>query len=72
MAQMPEGYELQRQVQTVVEQRKSHANRPRAIELGRGRNLAYASLVEEAIPCVFTGEDVGRGTFYIAIQNSST
>ena len=63
MAQLPEGYELQRQVQKVVEQRKAMQTGQEPLNWGAAETLAYASLVEEGYPVRITGEDVGRGTF---------
>lgn len=63
MAQLPEGYQLQRQVQKVVEQRLSMQTGQEPLNWGAAETLAYASLVEEGYLVRITGEDVGRGTF---------
>ncbi len=63
MAQMPAGYELQRQVQKVVEQRHAMQTGQEPLNWGAAETLAYASLVDEGYPVRITGEDVGRGTF---------
>lgn len=63
MAQMPEGYELQRQVSKVVEQRQLMQTGQEPLNWGAAETLAYASLVDEGFPVRITGEDVGRGTF---------
>ncbi|MFW2176773.1 MULTISPECIES: 2-oxoglutarate dehydrogenase E1 component [unclassified Moraxella] len=63
MAQMPEGYELQRQVAKVVEQRLAMQTGQEPLNWGAAETLAYASLVDEGYPVRITGEDVGRGTF---------
>lgn len=63
MAVLPEGYELQRQVQKVVEQRLAMQTGEEPLNWGSAETLAYASLVEEDYLVRLTGEDVGRGTF---------
>lgn len=63
MAVMPEGYELQRQVAKVVEQRLAMQTGQEPLNWGAAETLAYASLVDEGHPVRITGEDVGRGTF---------
>ena len=64
MAEMPEGYKLQRQVQKMVEQRLEMQTGAEPLNWGAAETLAYASLVEHDKTLVrITGEDVGRGTF---------
>ena len=64
MAEMPEGYKLQRQVQKVVEQRLAMQTGEEPLNWGAAETLAYASLVDNDDVLVrITGEDVGRGTF---------
>ncbi len=64
MAEMPEGYKLQRQVQKVVEQRLAMQTGEEPLNWGAAETLAYASLVEnDKVLVRITGEDVGRGTF---------
>ncbi|WP_367109621.1 2-oxoglutarate dehydrogenase E1 component [uncultured Psychrobacter sp.] len=64
MAEMPEGYKLQRQVQKVVEQRLAMQTGEEPLNWGAAETLAYASLVANDNTLVrITGEDVGRGTF---------
>lgn len=64
MAQMPEGYKLQRQVQKVVEQRLAMQTGEEPLNWGAAETLAYATLVaNDDIMVRITGEDVGRGTF---------
>ena len=64
MAEMPEGYTLQRQVQKVVEQRLAMQTGTEPLNWGAAETLAYASLVDnDDIMVRITGEDVGRGTF---------
>ena len=64
MAQMPEGFKLQRQVQKVVEQRLAMQTGEEPLNWGAAETLAYASLVDNDDLLVrITGEDVGRGTF---------
>ncbi|WP_227429021.1 2-oxoglutarate dehydrogenase E1 component [Psychrobacter sp. I-STPA6b] len=63
MAELPEGFKLQRQVQKVVEQRLAMQTGEEPLNWGAAETLAYASLVEEDYLVRITGEDVGRGTF---------
>ncbi|WP_199508664.1 MULTISPECIES: 2-oxoglutarate dehydrogenase E1 component [unclassified Psychrobacter] len=64
MAEVPEGYKLQRQVQKVVDQRLAMQTGEEPLNWGAAETLAYASLVDNDDTLVrITGEDVGRGTF---------
>ena len=63
MAEMPEGFKLQRQVQKMVEQRLAMQTGEEPLNWGAAETLAYASLVDEDFLVRITGEDVGRGTF---------
>ncbi|ALF59807.1 2-oxoglutarate dehydrogenase E1 component [Psychrobacter urativorans] len=64
MAEMPEGYKLQRQVQKVVEQRLAMQTGEEPLNWGAAETLAYATLVDhDEVLVRITGEDVGRGTF---------
>lgn len=64
MAEMPEGYKLQRQVQKVVEQRLAMQTGEEPLNWGAAETLAYATLVDnDDLMVRITGEDVGRGTF---------
>lgn len=63
MAQLPDGFELQRQVAKVVEQRLAMQTGNEPLNWGAAETLAYASLVDEGRLVRITGEDVGRGTF---------
>lgn len=63
MAELPEGFKLQRQVQKVVEQRLAMQTGEEPLNWGAAETLAYATLVEDDILVRITGEDVGRGTF---------
>lgn len=63
MAKLPEGFELQRQVTKVVEQRLAMQTGAEPLNWGAAETLAYASLVAEGKLVRITGEDVGRGTF---------
>ena len=63
MAKVPEGFELQRQVAKVLEQRLAMQTGQEPLNWGAAETLAYASLVDEGVLVRITGEDVGRGTF---------
>ncbi|MGP4712702.1 MULTISPECIES: 2-oxoglutarate dehydrogenase E1 component [unclassified Psychrobacter] len=64
MAEVPEGYKLQRQVQKMMEQRLAMQTGEEPLNWGAAETLAYASLVDnDEVLVRITGEDVGRGTF---------
>ena len=63
MAKVPEGFELQRQVAKVLEQRLAMQTGEEPLNWGAAETLAYASLVDEGLLVRIKGEDVGRGTF---------
>ncbi|MFA9486767.1 MULTISPECIES: 2-oxoglutarate dehydrogenase E1 component [unclassified Moraxella] len=63
MAKVPEGFELQRQIAKVLEQRLAMQTGEEPLNWGAAETLAYASLVDEGLLVRITGEDVGRGTF---------
>ncbi|UNU74162.1 2-oxoglutarate dehydrogenase E1 component [Moraxella nasovis] len=63
MAELPEGFQVQRQVGKVLEQRLAMQTGEELLNWGAAETLAYASLVDEGTLVRITGEDVGRGTF---------
>ena len=63
MAQFPEGFELQRQVKRVIEERTQMQMGELPLNWGAAEVLAYASLVDEGFLVRLTGQDSGRGTF---------
>ncbi|MFB2538772.1 MULTISPECIES: 2-oxoglutarate dehydrogenase E1 component [unclassified Acinetobacter] len=63
MAQFPEGFKLQRQVQKVIDDRLKMQTGEMPLNWGAAETLAYATLLDEGHLIRISGEDVGRGTF---------
>lgn len=60
---LPEGFELQRQVARMMDQRVQMANGELDVDWGFAENLAYATLLKDQKLVRISGEDVARGTF---------
>lgn len=63
MAQLPEGFQVQRQVNKVLEDRLRMQTGEAPLNWGAAETLAYATLLDEGHMIRISGEDVGRGTF---------
>lgn len=63
LVDMPEGFELQRQISLVVKNRASMVSGEKMLDWGAAENLAYASLLHEGYDIRISGQDVRRGTF---------
>jgi 2-oxoglutarate dehydrogenase E1 component len=63
LLRIPEGFEVQRQVQKVYQDRALMAAGGEPVNWGFAELLAYASLIDQGLPIRLTGQDVGRGTF---------
>jgi len=63
MQDVPEGFQVQRQVQKILEDRRKMAAGALPINWGFAETMAYATLLDEGYPVRLTGQDVGRGTF---------
>lgn len=63
IAQLPEGFVLQRQVQKVMDERAKMQTGVIPLNWGAAETLAYATLLNDGYLVRLTGEDVGRGTF---------
>lgn len=61
---IPEGFNLHRNVNNIVEARRKMTAGDQSIDWGYGEMMAYASLLSEGYDVRLTGEDVRRGTFY--------
>ena len=61
--EVPDGVQVQRQVQKIYEDRNKMASGSLAINWGMAETLAYATLIEQGSNIRITGQDVGRGTF---------
>ena len=59
----PEGFEIQKQVAKIIEDRKKMNAGEIPINWGFAENMAYATLLSEGYPIRFTGQDSRRGTF---------
>lgn len=63
MCEVPEGFQMQRQVSKIYEDRRKMQAGAMAINWGFAEVLAYATLIDADLPIRITGQDVGRGTF---------
>lgn len=63
MAQLPEGFVVQRQVSKILEDRNKMTQGAMPINWGYAEVMAYATLLHEGHSIRITGQDVGRGTF---------
>lgn len=64
LQQLPEGFELNARVATVMESRRKMAAGALAMDWGFAETMAYATLLEEGYNVRLTGQDSGRGTFF--------
>lgn len=63
LQEVPEGFQVQRQVNKILEDRRKMAAGALPINWGFAETMAYATLLEQGYPIRLTGQDVGRGTF---------
>jgi 2-oxoglutarate dehydrogenase E1 component len=61
---LPEGFALHPRAKAIHEGRWAMSRGEQAIDWGFAENLAYATLLKAGYPIRFTGQDVGRGTFF--------
>ncbi|AGY91101.1 hypothetical protein SPICUR_00360 [Spiribacter curvatus] len=61
---LPEGFELNPRVASVMESRRKMAAGALAMDWGFAEIMAYAGLLEEGHSVRLTGQDSGRGTFF--------
>jgi len=74
-SEVPEGFEVQKQVQKVLSDRRSMLEGEQPLNWGAAEILSYATLLNEGYPIRFTGQDVGRGTFshrYAVLHDQNT
>jgi 2-oxoglutarate dehydrogenase E1 component len=63
ICEVPNNFELQKQVSKIIEDRKKMNTGEIPINWGFAENMAYATLLSEGYPIRFTGQDSRRGTF---------
>ena len=63
LTKLPEGFNIQRQVSKIINDREKMTAGALALNWGYGEMMAYATLLNEGHPVRITGQDVGRGTF---------
>ncbi|QEL10713.1 2-oxoglutarate dehydrogenase E1 component [Kushneria phosphatilytica] len=63
MCEVPENFQLQRQVSKIYEDRRKMLAGGMALNWGFAETLAYATLIDQGHPVRLTGQDTGRGTF---------
>jgi len=61
---LPEGFELNSRVASMLESRRKMAAGALPIDWGFAETIAYGSLVENGTKVRLTGQDSGRGTFF--------
>ncbi|MDX1433505.1 MAG: 2-oxoglutarate dehydrogenase E1 component [Gammaproteobacteria bacterium] len=61
---LPEGFELHRSVQRIIDARLEMARGERPLDWGFAENLAYAALLTDGYSVRFSGQDSQRGTFF--------
>ncbi|TVQ33652.1 MAG: 2-oxoglutarate dehydrogenase E1 component [Wenzhouxiangella sp.] len=64
LTDIPEGFELHRQVQRIVESRRKMAAGDIPMDWGFAETMAYAGLVRAGHGLRLVGQDSGRGTFF--------
>ncbi|WP_440996776.1 2-oxoglutarate dehydrogenase E1 component [Arhodomonas sp. SL1] len=64
LQRLPEGFELNPRVASMMESRRKMAAGALAMDWGFAETMAYASLLEEGWQVRLTGQDSGRGTFF--------
>ena len=64
LTSLPEGFELNKQVQRIVDSRKQMAAGDSPMDWGFAETMAYASLIDAGHGLRLVGQDSGRGTFF--------
>ncbi len=64
LQQLPEGFELNPRVASIMESRRKMAAGALAMDWGFAETMAYAGLLEEGHQVRISGQDSGRGTFF--------
>ena len=63
LASVPDGVQVQRQVNKIYDDRRKMAGGAMPLNWGMAELLAYGTLLKQGFPVRLTGQDVGRGTF---------
>jgi 2-oxoglutarate dehydrogenase E1 component len=61
---MPEGFELHKQVQRIIDARRKMAAGDTPMDWGFAETMAYAGLLDSGFGLRLVGQDSGRGTFF--------
>ncbi len=64
MTTLPDGFELHKQVQRIIDQRRKMAAGEQPLDWGFAETMAYAGLVTEGLNLRLVGQDSRRGTFF--------
>ncbi|MDX1625613.1 MAG: 2-oxoglutarate dehydrogenase E1 component [Wenzhouxiangellaceae bacterium] len=64
LTSLPEDFELHKQVQRVIDQRRKMADGEAPLDWGFAETMAYAGLVSDGRGMRLVGQDSGRGTFF--------
>lgn len=61
---IPDGFDLHKRVQRIVDDRRKMAAGASRIDWGFAEHMAYASLLDDGFHVRLSGQDSGRGTFF--------
>ncbi len=61
---LPDGFDLHKRVQRIVDDRRKMAAGASRIDWGFAEHMAYASLLDDGFNVRLSGQDSGRGTFF--------
>ena len=64
MCEVPEGFELHRSVNRIIDARREMARGERSMDWGFAELLAYAALLKDGYTVRISGQDSQRGTFF--------
>ncbi|MDN5937410.1 MAG: 2-oxoglutarate dehydrogenase E1 component [Salinisphaera sp.] len=64
LEKLPDGFELHKRVQRIVDDRRKMAAGAVGIDWGFAETMAYASLLDDGYGVRLSGQDSGRGTFF--------
>ncbi|NEP63344.1 MAG: 2-oxoglutarate dehydrogenase E1 component, partial [Symploca sp. SIO2G7] len=64
MTTLPDGFDLHKQVQRIIEQRRKMAAGEQPLDWGFAETMAYAGLIDQGHGLRMVGQDSRRGTFF--------